>query len=189
MGDSGDHAAEQSPHGWRLEAAKPQRVHAGDRAGAHGENVADNAADAGCRPLERLDRAWMVVRLDLERHAQPVAHVDHSGVLLPGGDDDLGRLRGERLEQRPGVFVGAMLTPHHGEDAQLGEVRLPAENLEDVLVFLRRDPVFLDDFRGDLRLGHQGSRRAKGGASGGETESSRDRLASVPATGRGKIGS
>ena len=187
MGDAGHHASKQPPHRRRLEAAETQRVHAGDWPGAHGENVADDAAHAGRRPLKRLDRAGVIVRLDLERHAEPVAHVDYAGVFLAGGDDDLGRPGGEGLEQGPGVLVGAMLAPHHGENAQLGEVRLAAENLEDAFVFLRSDAVFLDDPRVDLRLGHQGSHRAEGGASGGETESSSDRLASVPATGRSNI--
>ena len=151
------------------------------------KNIPDNPADTGRRALKRLDRAGVIVRLELERHAKSVAHVDHAGIFLASGDDDLGRLGGERLEQQPCVFVGAMLAPHHGKDAQLGEVGFAAEHPEDAIVLLRGDAVFLDDFRGDLGLWHQVSRRARGAESGGETESSSGRLASVPVTGRGKI--
>ena len=53
-----------------------------------------------------------------------------------------------------------MLAPHNRENAELGIVRLAAENLKHMLIFLRRDTVFLDDFRGNVRLGHQYVRRA-----------------------------
>ena len=96
----------------------------------------------------------MVVRLDLERHPEAVAHVDHPGIFLAGSHDHLWRTGGESLQQRTGIFVGAVFAPHDGEDAQLGEVWLAAEDLKNVLVFLRRDAVFLDDFRGDLGVGH-----------------------------------
>jgi hypothetical protein len=49
---------------------------------AHGEDVAHNAADAGGRALERLDRARVIVRFHLERDAPAVADVDDAGVFL-----------------------------------------------------------------------------------------------------------
>ena len=181
------HATEQLAHPWRLETAKTQRVHAGDRPGTHGENIPDNPADTGRRALKRLDRAGVIVRLELERHTEPISHVDHAGVFLAGSDDDLGRLGWEGLEQQPSVFVGAVLAPHHGKNTQLSKVGFSAEHLENAFVLLRGDAVFLNDFRGDLGVGHQVSCRARGAESGGETESSSGRLASVPVTGRGKI--
>ena len=55
-----------------------------DSQGADREDVAQDAADAGGRALERLDGAGMVVRLDLERARQAVAHVDGAGVIDVG---------------------------------------------------------------------------------------------------------
>src|SRR5207253_1550789 len=56
-------------------------VQARDGARAHGQDIADDAADSGRRALVRLDRRWVVVRLDLHGHADPVADVDDAGVL------------------------------------------------------------------------------------------------------------
>ena len=47
-------------------AAEAQRIHHRDGTRAHGEDVAQNAADAGRRALERLDVTRMIVRFDLE---------------------------------------------------------------------------------------------------------------------------
>ena len=41
--------------------AEAQRIHDGQRPRAHGEDVAQNAADAGGRALEGLDVAGVVV--------------------------------------------------------------------------------------------------------------------------------
>ena len=61
--------------------AEAQAVEQRDRPSAHGDDVAQDAADAGRRSLERLDRRRMVVALDLERDGLAVAEVDHPGVL------------------------------------------------------------------------------------------------------------
>ena len=58
-----------------------QRIHDGDRTRAHGEDVAQDAAHAGGRALERLDERRMIVRLDLEGAGPAVADVDDAGVL------------------------------------------------------------------------------------------------------------
>ena len=86
-GDAADHAAEQvavAGRGGRiglgvgLERAEAQRVEQRDRPRAHGEDVADDAADPGRRPLVRLHRGRVVVRLDLEDDRQAVADVDRA---------------------------------------------------------------------------------------------------------------
>jgi hypothetical protein len=79
----GDRAVEQVARPRARRLAEAQRVEHGDRPRADGEDVAQDAADAGGRALERLDRARVVVRLDLERDGQAVAHVDRARVL-PG---------------------------------------------------------------------------------------------------------
>ncbi len=43
-------------------------------------------------------------------------------------------------------FVGAMLAPHHAENAQLGEIGLAAENFLDARVFFGREAVLGDEF-------------------------------------------
>ena len=60
----------------RVERAEAQRVHHGDRPGAHGEDVADDAADAGRGTLVGLDVRRVVVRLDLEGDGVALADVD-----------------------------------------------------------------------------------------------------------------
>ena len=83
--DAGDDAG-QHPGGVRVVGgAEAQRVHHRDRAGAHGEDVADDAADAGGRALVGLDEARVVVRLDLEGDRELVADVDDAGVLADAG--------------------------------------------------------------------------------------------------------
>ena len=67
----------------RRRVAEAQRVEDRDRAGAHREDVAQDAADAGRGALVRLHGRRVVVALDLERDREPVADRDHAG-LLPG---------------------------------------------------------------------------------------------------------
>src|SRR5208283_1057771 len=99
-------------------------------------NIADDAAHARGRALERLDRAGMIVRLDFKGDGQAVADVNDPGIFLPRPDEDARRFGGKGPEQRAGVLVGAMLAPHDGEDAQLGITRFAAENAFDLLVLL-----------------------------------------------------
>ena len=129
--------------------AEAQRVEHRDRAGADREDVAQDAADAGGGALERLDRARVVVRLDLERDGQAVAHVDGARVL-PRAHDDVLALRRQRPEQLLGVLVGAVLAPQQGEHRELDLVGLAAELLDDERV---------------LRLG-QAERRARSAGPG-----------------------
>ena len=61
--------------------AEAQRVQVGDRPRAHGEDVAQDAADAGRRALIGLDVGRVVVALHLEDRRVAVADVDHAGIL------------------------------------------------------------------------------------------------------------
>ena len=155
MRNAADHSAEQAAHLGIGEFAKTERIQRADRPRAHREDVANDAAHARGRALEGFDGAGMVVRFDLEGNRQTIADVNDAGVFLAGADQDFGRLGGEGFEQRPGVFVAAMLAPHHGENAQLGVARLAsAKNLFGVGVFFRREVVFGNQFRGDGGFGH-----------------------------------
>ena len=98
--DAADDAVDEVPRPRRRRIAEPERVEDRDRAGAHREDVAQDPADAGRGALVRLDRARVVVRLDLERDREPVADRDDAGVLAGPGDDALAAGR-QRPQQRP----------------------------------------------------------------------------------------
>src|SRR4029079_3870070 len=70
--DAGDDALEQVAVVGVVGRTEVQRVEHGDGPRAHGEHVAEDAADPGGRALEGLDGAGMVVRLDLHYHRQPI---------------------------------------------------------------------------------------------------------------------
>ena len=82
----------------------------------------------------------MVVRLDLEDRGEAVADVDGAGVLARPLDDARARRR-QRLQMDARALVAAVLGPHHREDAELGQVRLAAEDLDDAVVLVAREPV------------------------------------------------
>ena len=103
--------------------AEAERVEDRDRAGAHREDVAQDAADAGRRALVRLDGARVVVRLDLERDRQAVADRDDAGVLAGARDDALAGSR-QRPQERLRALVRAVLAPHDAEHRELEVVRV-----------------------------------------------------------------
>ena len=122
VADAGDDVVEQVARALRVELAEAQRVEHRDRPGAEREDVAQDAADAGRRALERLDRARVVVRLDLERHGLAVADVDRARVLARAHHDPraLGREPAQELAR---VLVGAVLGPEQREHRKLDVVR------------------------------------------------------------------
>ncbi len=137
--------ARQDPRGVRrMRGSEPQRVHDGDRAGAHREDVADDAADSGRRSLVRLDVARVVVRLDLERHRVPLADVDDARVLTDAreelADRRLGREVAELAQVHLARLVRAVLAPHDRVHGQLARRRTTSEDLADALVLLRAQP-------------------------------------------------
>ena len=90
VGDAADDAIEDAAIGGGVEfggvfsrnnCAEAQRIEHGDGARAHGENVAEDAADAGGRALKRLDVAGMIVRFDFEGGDEAVADVHDAGVF------------------------------------------------------------------------------------------------------------
>ena len=143
--DAGDDAGQHPVGVGGVERAEAQRVHHRDRAGAHGQDVAHDAADAGRGALVGLDVRRVVVRLDLEGHRVALADVDDAGVLADAGEHraDGGLLRdlAELLEVHLGGLVGAVLAPHHRVHRQLARGRAAAEDLADpgVLVGLQAE--------------------------------------------------
>ena len=136
--------------------AESQTVEKRDRARAHGEHVAQNTADAGRRPLIRLDIRRVVVALHLEDGDEAAANVHRAGVLARPLDHPR-RVRRQPGEPFPRRFVGTMLAPHRREHAELGEVRLAPERGADSVVFLAGQPVRLG--RGGVDRGHNAASR------------------------------
>jgi hypothetical protein len=125
--DAGDGAAESEA---RL--AEPQPVEQRDRSRSHRDNVAEDPADSGRGALERLDRGRMVVALDFERDRLAFRE-RHDACVLAGPLQDTFTFGGQPPQQLGRMFVGAVLRPQEREDGQLEVVRVPAEELFDVL--------------------------------------------------------
>ena len=134
-GDAGDDPFHDRAVLGIIERPEAEGIHQGDRPGAHGEDIPENAADARGRALERLDEGGMVVRFDLEDDDPAFADVDDPGVL-PGTLDDVGGPRRQRLEKHLGALVRAVLRPHGREEAELGQVGFPADQLDDEAVLV-----------------------------------------------------
>ena len=79
--DAGNHAGNEITRAWMVDGAEAQGIERGDRTRAHGEDIAQDAADAGGRALIGLDKRRMIVAFHLERHSQAIADIDNSGVL------------------------------------------------------------------------------------------------------------
>ena len=79
--DAVDDARDQVAHLRMVGPAEAQRVEVRDRARAHGEDVAQDSADAGRRALVGLDVGRVVVALHLEDGRVAVADVDDAGIL------------------------------------------------------------------------------------------------------------
>src|SRR5699024_607999 len=75
-GDARNHTGQHTPGVVGIGRAEPQSTHDGDRAGPHGEDVANDTAHTGGRTLMGFDEGRTVVRLDLERDRTPVTDVD-----------------------------------------------------------------------------------------------------------------
>ena len=147
--DAGDHAVDQMPGLGVLGLAEAQRVEERHGPGAHGEDVAQDAADPGRRPLIGLDVARVIVALDLEHRRHVAADVDHAGILARPADHP-GRLGRQALEPALGRLVGAVLAPHDREDAELDQVRRAPENRSGPVVLRLGQTVLGDHLGGDL---------------------------------------
>ena len=149
--DAGDHAADEVAGLRIVWIAEGERVEAGNRPRAHGENVAQNAADAGRRALIGLDVTRVVVALHLEHDREPVADVDDAGILARPLNHPR-RLGRQRAQMDFRGFVRAVLVPHRGENAELGEGRRTPDKLDDARVLVRLQTVFGDQFRRNGRF-------------------------------------
>ncbi len=132
VADPAHGAVEQVARADRVELAEAQRVEDRDRPRPDREDVAEDAADPGRRALEGLDRARVVVGLDLEGDRVAVADVDGAGVLARPHHHPLALGR-QPPQQLARVLVGAVLGPEQAEHRQLDVVGLAAQLLDDQL--------------------------------------------------------
>ena len=123
-----------------------ERVEAKFRARSHRENVANDSAYSGGRALEWLNRARMIVALDLERDGPAVANIDNASVFFAGFNQNIWADGWKFFQFFPGIFVRAMFAPHDRENSQLSEVRFATEDFFDPLELFRREAVLLDEF-------------------------------------------
>ena len=139
VADARDRVVEQVARALARGIAEAQRVEHGDRPRADREDVAEDPADAGRRALEGLDRARVVVGLDLEGDREAAADVDGAGVLA-GAHHEPRALGRERAQQRLGVLVGAVLGPQQREHRELDLDRLAPQARDDQLVLAGGQP-------------------------------------------------
>ncbi len=132
MSDPGDDALHQADIGGILQRSEPQRIEQGNGSGSHRENVPQDAADTGSRPLEGFDGRGMVVTFDLEGKAMPVAEIHHTSVL-PWPDENARSIGGKPAEQGSGIAIATVLRPHHAEHSQFGSVRSSPQTFADLL--------------------------------------------------------
>src|SRR6185436_16827529 len=85
----------------------------------------------------------MIVRLDLEDRGEPLADVDRARVLA-GALQHLRSTGRQRLQMDARALVAAVLRPHHGENAELGQVRLAAETRDNAIELLRAQTMLRD---------------------------------------------
>ena len=139
--DAGDDAGQHARGVGGVGAAEAERVHDGDRARAHRQDVADDAADPGGRALVGLDVAGVVVRLDLEGDRVAVAHVDDAGVLADADQQRVAlRQVAELAQVHLRALVGAVLAPHDAVHGQLGGGGPAAEDVADAQVLVGLQP-------------------------------------------------
>ena len=148
--DPGDYALHQMLHLGMIGPSKPQRIGIRHRTSAHGEDIAQYAANTRCCALIGLNVGWVVVALHLEDRGLIVANVDNASILARTTNDPRGLGR-QFLQMEARGFVAAMFRPHDREDAQLNHIGFTAQRFQDLAVFFGREAVLFDDFWGDLR--------------------------------------
>ena len=137
MGDAAHHAFQNAPITFAVfgivKRAEADGIHHGDRPRTHREDVAQNAANACGRALERFNKAGVVVRFNLERHAIAAADVDDARVLA-GAEQHVFRFRRQLLQMHTRTLIGAVLAPHDAENTELRNRRSAAKQGDDLVV-------------------------------------------------------
>ena len=140
VADAGDDTVEDTGGVRVVDASEAQLVHHGNRAGAHGDDVADDSADARGRTLVGFDEAGAVVAFDLERHGPAVTDVYDTGVLADADEQVLLHVLGDLVTELREVdlrgLVRAVLGPHDRVHRQFRRGGATSEDLLDLLVFV-----------------------------------------------------
>ena len=85
------------------------------------------------------------MRFDLERDGVAPADVDDAGIFARPLQHRLAAGR-KFAEVQAGAFIGAVLAPHHTEDAEFCEGRLAAQEADDFVVLRGRELMRGNDF-------------------------------------------
>ena len=105
------------------------------RAGTHTKDVPQDTADSGCGPLVRFHGRRVVVAFGLEDNRLTIINVHDPGAFTWSLEHP-GVFVGEEPEDRLGLLVRTVFTPHCGEEAGLRVVWQPPQELfTDVVVF------------------------------------------------------
>src|SRR5262249_42319468 len=118
----------------------------------HREDVAHDAADTGRCALVGLDEGRVIVAFHLEDDRLAVANIDDAGVLTRSLDHPRRRRR-QLAQMDTRGLVGAVLAPHDGEDAELGQVRRAIHDAQNVTPLVFGKAVF-DGLR-QCRFAHE----------------------------------
>ncbi len=158
VADAAHHALHQVALPVALQGAEAERVEHGDGTGAHGEDVAQDAAHAGGGALVGLHGRRVVVRFHLEGDGPALADPDDAGVFA-GPLDHLRAVGGEGPEHGARVLVRAVLAPQRGEDAQLDVGGIAAQDGPDAAELFGGETVLANQLRGEGRVPGAGVRR------------------------------
>ena len=148
------------PGSLRRNWSKPERIHHRHGPRPHGENVPQDPPHSRGRALKGLNKRRVIMRLNLERASPAISNVDDPRILSRPLHNQPAARR-QALEMHARRLVGAVLAPHHAEDAEFGNSRLASpEKLFDFFVLVRREPVLPESLRGE------GSSQGGGGGHG-----------------------
>ncbi len=89
VGNPADHSTEQTLDEGGIQVSEAQGIGQQHGTGPHRENVAHDPAHSGGRPLEGLDGARVIVRLDLKGDPPALTDVNDPGVFLTRLDENL----------------------------------------------------------------------------------------------------
>src|ERR1700693_4695251 len=101
----------------------------------------------------------MIMRLDFESAGPAITDVDNAGVLTRPLQHTAAAC-GQAFQVHARGFVGAVLAPHHAEDAKLGKRWLAsAEKLLDLFVLIEREAMLPEGFRSKCKCRGRGHGR------------------------------
>ena len=100
----------------------------------------------------------MIVRLNFKSHSPALTHIDNSGIFLASFYQNLTDgiliffLGGKKPEQFPGIFVRAMLRPHHRKNSQLSEIGRATKNFQNLIILLRQEAMLCNQLGSNFNI-------------------------------------